>query len=89
MRPCASPTDLAWWRSSWRSSVDARLGGAGLWGSGLQAIEFAAAGFVDPFLHTATWLERALFVVAACVLIDPRLLTDMVGGAILAAGPVL
>jgi TRAP-type uncharacterized transport system fused permease subunit len=27
----------------------ASIGGAGLWGSGLQAVKFAAAGFIVPF----------------------------------------
>jgi TRAP-type uncharacterized transport system fused permease subunit len=99
-----------------------------VWGAGLQAVKFAAAGFVVPFffvyypallfqgswaeiagavvsgsigvvalaaglegyfLRTATWLERGLFVVAALLLIDPGLITDLVGLGLLGAGLVL
>ena len=88
----------------------ASIGGAGLWGSGVQAVKFAAAGFIVPFffvynpallfqgpwpeilgavltgtigvialaaslegyfLRVATWFERALFLAAALLLIDP------------------
>ncbi len=100
----------------------ASIGGAGLWGSGLQALKFAAAGFIVPFffvynpallfsgpwdeilravvtgtvgvialaaglegyfLRTATWFERALFLVAAFLLIDPGGYTDMIGAGVL------
>ncbi len=103
----------------------ASIGGAGLWGSGLQAVKFAAAGFIVPFffvynpsllfsgpwqeifqavltgsvgviclaaalegyfLRVATWFERALFLVAALLLIDPGLVTDIIGFALLALG---
>jgi len=96
----------------------ASIGGARLWGAGLQAVKFAAAGFIVPFFFVyspallfqgtwgeigsvlvtgsigvialasglegyffrpATWFERACFVVAAVLLIDPNLTTDAVG----------
>ena len=101
----------------------ASIGGAGLWGSGVQAVKFAAAGFIVPFffvynpallfqgpwlpilgavvsgsigvialaaalegyfLRVATWFERALFLVAALLLIDPNLVTDAIGIVLLA-----
>jgi TRAP transporter 4TM/12TM fusion protein len=100
----------------------ASIGGAGLWGSGVQAVKFAAAGFIVPFffvynpallfagpwldilravvtgsvgvialaaslegyfLRTATWFERALFFVAAMLLIDPQAVTDVIGVGVL------
>jgi TRAP-type uncharacterized transport system fused permease subunit len=100
----------------------ASIGGAGLWGSGVQAVKFAAAGFIVPFffvynpallfsgpwldilravatgmvgvvalaaalegyfLRAATWFERALFLAAAFLLIDPGAVTDLVGLALL------
>jgi TRAP transporter 4TM/12TM fusion protein len=103
----------------------ASIGGASLWGAGLQAMKFAAAGFIVPFffvynpallfsgpwpeilravvtgvvgvvalaaglegyfLRTAWWIERVLFLVAAFLLIDPGLTTDLVGLAVLGAG---
>jgi TRAP-type uncharacterized transport system fused permease subunit len=102
----------------------ASIGGAGLWGAGLQAMKFAAAGFIVPFffvyspallfqgswadvvraivtgtigvialaaglegqfLRRATWLERAAFIAAAFLLIDPGLVTDVIGLALLGA----
>jgi TRAP transporter 4TM/12TM fusion protein len=102
----------------------ASIGGAGLWGSGLQAMKFAAAGFIVPFFFVyspallfqgfwadvaraivtgtigvialaaglegqfrrrATWLERAAFIAAAFLLIDPGLVTDVIGLALLGA----
>ena len=101
----------------------ASIGGASLWGSGLQAVKFAAAGFIVPFffvynpallfsgpwteilravvtgsigvvalaasmegyfLRTASWFERALFLAAALLLIDPGFVTDVIGVALLA-----
>jgi len=103
----------------------ASIGKCGLWGAGLQAVKFAAAGFIVPFffvyspallfsgswtditravvtgiigvtalaaglegyfIRTASWFERALFVVAAFMLIDPGLWTDLVGLVLLAVG---
>ena len=106
----------------------ASIGGAGLWGSGLQAVKFAAAGFIVPYFfiynpallfdgswteigravltgsvgvvalaaglegyltRAATWLERVLFLAAAFLLIDPGVVTDVIGAAILAVGILL
>jgi TRAP-type uncharacterized transport system fused permease subunit len=103
----------------------ASIGGARLWGSGVQAVKFAAAGFIVPFffvyspallfagtwaqvlavlgtgtvgvialaaglegqfLRPATWPERALFIGAAFLLIDPNLRTDVIGLVLLAIG---
>ncbi len=102
----------------------ASIGGAGLWGAGLQAMKFAAAGFIVPFffvyspallfqgsgadvaraivtgtigvialaaglegqfLRRAARLERAAFIAAAFLLIDPGLVTDVIGLALLGA----
>ncbi len=101
----------------------ASIGGAGLWGSGWQALKFAAAGFIVPFffvynpallfagtwmeilralltgmvgvialaaglegyfMRLANWLERALFLAAAFLLIDPGAVTDLIGAGVLA-----
>jgi TRAP transporter 4TM/12TM fusion protein len=106
----------------------ASIGRCGLWGAGIQAMKFAAAGFIVPFffvyspallfqgswaeifraaitgsigtvalaaglegqfLRSATWLERGLFVAAAFLLIDPGLVTDVIGLGILALGLLL
>jgi len=95
----------------------ASIGRASLWGAGVQALKFAAAGFIVPFffvyspallfqgtwtevlpvlvtgtlgvialaaglegqfLRPATWLERGLFIVAALMLIDPGITTDII-----------
>jgi len=100
----------------------ASIGGASLWKSGVQAMKFAAAGFIVPFffvfnpallfegpwfdilravvtgsigvialaaaleayfLRPASWVERALFLAAALLLIDPQALTDVIGLAVL------
>lgn len=102
----------------------ASIGGAGLWSSGVQAMKFAAAGFIVPFffiynpallfqgpwteilgaivsgsigvvalaaalegyfLRVATWFERVLFLAAALLLIDPNLVTSVIGIVVLAA----
>lgn len=102
----------------------ASIGGASLWGAGLQAMKFAAAGFIVPFffvyspallfqgtwtqilsvvvtgtvgvvalaaglegqlLRPATWLERLLLIVAAFLLIDPGITTDVIGLVLLVA----
>jgi TRAP transporter 4TM/12TM fusion protein len=102
----------------------ASIGGASLWGSGVQAVKFAAAGFIVPFffvfnpsllfsgsweeilravvtgsigvvalaaglegyfLRAAAWLERVLFIAAAFLLIDPGLVTDVIGLGVLGA----
>jgi TRAP transporter 4TM/12TM fusion protein len=106
----------------------ASIGGAGLWGAGLQAMKFAAAGFIVPYffvyspallfqgtwpevlravltgtlgvvalaaglegqlLRPATWLERGVLVVAALLLIDPGLATDLIGLGLLAGAVAL
>jgi TRAP-type uncharacterized transport system fused permease subunit len=106
----------------------ASIGKCGLWGAGLQAVKFAAAGFIVPFffvyspvllfsgtwveilkavvggtigvtalaaglegyfIRPATWLERGLFVAAAFLLIDPGLLTDVIGLGLLGVGLLL
>jgi TRAP transporter 4TM/12TM fusion protein len=103
----------------------ASIGRAGLWGAGVQAVKFAAAGFIVPFffvynpallfagewseiaravvtgtigvialaaglegyfIRTATWLERALFLAAAFLLIDPGPITDAIGLVLLVGG---
>jgi len=100
----------------------ASIGGASLWKSGIQAMKFAAAGFIVPFffvfnpsllfegawydilravvtgsigvialaaaleayfLRPASWIERALFLAAALLLIDPQALTDVIGLGVL------
>jgi TRAP transporter 4TM/12TM fusion protein len=61
----------------------ASIGGAGLWGAGLQAMKFAAAGFIVPFffvyspamLFQGTWIE-----------IGSVLVTGTIGVVALAAG---
>jgi TRAP transporter 4TM/12TM fusion protein len=45
-----------------------------------------AAGLEGHFLRTATWFERGLFGAAALLLIDPGLVTDLIGIALLAIG---
>jgi TRAP transporter 4TM/12TM fusion protein len=42
-----------------------------------------AAGLEGYFIRNATWLERGLFVAAALLLIDPGLVTDLIGTALL------
>jgi TRAP-type uncharacterized transport system fused permease subunit len=103
----------------------ASIARAGLWASGVQAMKFAAAGFIVPFffvynpallfqgpwleilravltgtigvialaasleayfLRSASWFERALFFVAAMLLIDPNAVTDVIGLGLLAVG---
>jgi TRAP transporter 4TM/12TM fusion protein len=48
-----------------------------------------AAGLEGYWLRTASWLERALFVVAALLLIHPGLVTDAIGLALLGGGLVM
>ena len=47
-----------------------------------------AASLEGYFLRTATWFERALFFVAAMLLIDPNAVTDVIGLVLLAIAPV-
>ena len=63
----------------------------GSWGEITQAVVsggvgvvFLAAGLEGYLFRRATWLERALFVAAALLLIDPRLLTDLLGLGLIA-----
>jgi TRAP transporter 4TM/12TM fusion protein len=44
-----------------------------------------AAGLEGYLLRTATWLERGMLLAAALLLIDPQLVTDLLGLALLAA----
>jgi TRAP-type uncharacterized transport system fused permease subunit len=55
-------------------------------GIGVIALAAALEGY---WLRTATWLERGLFIVAAFLLIDPRLTTDLVGLGLVVTGLVL
>ena len=65
----------------------------GTWGeiglavvSGGIGVIALAAGLEGYFLRTATWFERGLFVTAALLLIDPALVTDLIGLVLLAVG---
>jgi TRAP-type uncharacterized transport system fused permease subunit len=51
-------------------------------GIGVVALAAALEGYL---LRTATWLERGLLLTAALLLIDPNLVTDLVGLLLLAA----
>jgi TRAP transporter 4TM/12TM fusion protein len=103
----------------------ASISRSGLWGSGLQAVKFAAAGFIVPFffvynpalLFSGSWIEitravatgtigvialaaglegyfirvarpweRAVFIAAALCLIDPGVVTDLLGLGLLLGG---
>ena len=52
--------------------------------SGGVGVVALAAGLEGYFLRTATWFERGLFMVAALLLIDPGLVTDLAGLVLLA-----
>ena len=63
----------------------------GPWGEIAQAVVTGsigvvalAAGLEGYLLRSATWLERALLLAAALLLIDPRLVTDLLGLLLLA-----
>jgi len=45
-----------------------------------------AAGLEGYFIRSATWLERALFLASAFLLIDPGLTTDAIGLVVLVVG---
>ncbi len=66
-------------QGSWGEVGQAAITG----GIGVVAL---AAGLEGYFIRKATVWERGLFVVAALLLIDPRLFTDLVGLALLALG---
>ena len=63
-------------QGTWMEIIVAVLTG----GVGVVAL---AAGLEGYFIRSATWLERGLFVVAALLLIDPSLVTDLLGAALL------
>jgi TRAP-type uncharacterized transport system fused permease subunit len=48
-----------------------------------------AAGLEGQLLRPARWIERLLFIAAAFMLIDPGLVTDVIGLVVLAFGLVL
>jgi TRAP-type uncharacterized transport system fused permease subunit len=66
---------------------------SGPWQEILQAVVTGTVGVValaaaleGYFLRVATWFERALFMAAAFLLIDPGLITDVIGLALLGLG---
>jgi TRAP transporter 4TM/12TM fusion protein len=69
-------------QGSWLEILQAVVSG----GVGVIAL---AAGLEGHFLRTATWLERGIFFVAAFLLIDPGLVTDLVGLLLLAGAVTL
>ena len=69
-------------QGSWTDIAIAAVSG----GVGVIALAAAAEGYL---LRTATWFERALFLGAAFLLIDPKVVTDVVGAALLATALVL
>ena len=65
----------------------------GTWGetlsvlvTGTLGVIALAAGLEGQFLRPATWFERGLFIVAALLLIDPNITTDLVGFGLLVLG---
>jgi TRAP transporter 4TM/12TM fusion protein len=61
----------------------ASIGGAGLWGAGLQAVKFAAAGFIVPFFFV---YSPALLFQGAWPEILRAVVTGTIGVVVLAAG---
>ncbi|HEU5319189.1 MAG TPA: TRAP transporter large permease subunit, partial [Methylomirabilota bacterium] len=57
--------------------------------TGTVGVVCLAAGLEGYFLRAATWLERGLFLLAALLLIDPGLLTDLAGLVVLLAALAL
>ncbi|HEX2482202.1 MAG TPA: C4-dicarboxylate ABC transporter permease, partial [Methylomirabilota bacterium] len=64
----------------------------GPWGQIAQAVVTGgigvvalAAGLEGYLLRSATWLERGLLLAAALLLIDPQLVTDLLGFTLLGA----
>ena len=57
--------------------------------SGSIGVVALAAGLEGYFVRNATWLERGLFLAAALLLIDPGLVTDLIGLGLLAKEPDL
>jgi TRAP-type uncharacterized transport system fused permease subunit len=54
--------------------------------SGSIGVVALAAGLEGYFVRNATWLERGLFLAAALLLIDPGLITDLIGLGLLGIG---
>ena len=54
--------------------------------TGLVGVLALAASMEGYFIRPATWLERGLFLAAALLLIDPGLITDVAGLALLGVG---
>jgi TRAP-type uncharacterized transport system fused permease subunit len=54
--------------------------------TGTLGVIALAAGLEGYFIRPGTWLERALFLAAAFLLIDPGFTTDIVGLGLLATG---
>jgi TRAP-type uncharacterized transport system fused permease subunit len=54
--------------------------------TGFVGVVALAAGLEAYLIRTATWFERGLFLAAAMLLIDPGLVTDAIGLALLALG---
>ena len=54
--------------------------------TGTIGVVALAASLEAYFLRQATWIERALFFVAALLLIDPNTITDVIGLVLLAVG---
>jgi TRAP-type uncharacterized transport system fused permease subunit len=48
-----------------------------------------AAAVIGYLFRPATWLERAVLLAAALLLIDPGLVTDLIGLAVLGLGAAL
>ena len=69
-------------QGSWTEIGQAALTG----GIGVIALAAAAEGYL---LRTASWIERAMFLVAAFLLINPSLVSDVAGLALLAIGVLL
>jgi TRAP-type uncharacterized transport system fused permease subunit len=52
--------------------------------TGMVGVVALAAALEGYFLRVATWFERALFLAAAFLLIDPGAVTDLIGAGVLA-----
>ena len=57
--------------------------------TGLVGVIALAAALEGYLIRPATWLERGMFLAAALLLIDPKLVTDVAGLALLAAALML
>jgi TRAP-type uncharacterized transport system fused permease subunit len=74
----------------------ALLLGQAPWGHSIQALVTGtigtmclAAAVIGYLFRPATWLERAVLLAAALLLIDPGLVTDLIGLAVLGLGAAL